>query len=46
MHALLGTRPDIAFAVSTVAQFSDNPLQVERSLGIREANLQAPPSNV
>jgi hypothetical protein len=25
MYAAMGTRPDIAFAVSTVAQFSDNP---------------------
>jgi len=25
MYAAMGTRPDIDFAVSTVAQFSDNP---------------------
>jgi len=25
MYAAMGTRPDIAFAVSTVAQFLDNP---------------------
>jgi hypothetical protein len=25
MYAAMGTRPDIAFAMSTVAQFSDNP---------------------
>jgi hypothetical protein len=28
MYASVGTRPDIAFAVSTLAQFSENPVQV------------------
>ena len=26
MYAAMGTRPDIAFATSTVAQFAENPV--------------------